>query len=112
MGYTSPKLAILQLKITQVKRGIVAKKKMLKCVNRSDNSKLVGGQCIRIRLKMAKKCGLYLDIFSCVKMKVFRSFFVFRLEMHIRCDDSTKLEQTGQIFWDSRCCLCARVSAF
>ena len=32
-------------------------------------------------------CGLYLDIFSCVKMNVFRSFFAFRLEMHVRCDN-------------------------
>ena len=30
---------------------------------RSDYSKEVGGQFIRIRLKIAKKCGLYLDIF-------------------------------------------------
>ena len=39
---------------------------------------------------MAKKCGLYLDIFSCVKMNVFCSFFAFRLEMHVRCDDQYK----------------------
>ena len=25
---------------------------------------------------------------------------------------STKLQQTGEVFWDSRCCLCAWVSAF
>ena len=25
---------------------------------------------------------------------------------------SAKLEQTGKIFWDSRCCLCAWISAF
>ena len=37
-----------------------------------------------------KKCGLYLDIFSCVKMNVFRSFFAFRLEMHVRCDNQYK----------------------
>ena len=48
-------------------------------VNRSEVS-------LRIRLKIAKKCGLYLDIFSCVEMNVFRSFFAFRLEMHVRCD--------------------------
>ena len=30
---------------------------------------------------------MYLDIFSCVKMNVFGSFFVFRLEMHVRCDN-------------------------
>ena len=45
---------------------------------------------MRIRLKIAKKCGLYLDIFSCVKMNVFRSFFAFRLEMHVRCDNQYK----------------------
>ena len=33
---------------------------------------------------------MYLDIFSCVKMKVFRSFFAFRLEMHVRCDNQYK----------------------
>ena len=42
---------------------------------------------IRIRLKIAKKRGLYLDIFSCVKMNVFRSFFAFMLEMNVRCDN-------------------------
>ena len=45
---------------------------------------------IRISLKMAKKCWLYLDIFSCVKIYVFRSFFAFRLEMHVRCDNQYK----------------------
>ena len=33
---------------------------------------------------------MYLDIFSCVKMTVFRSFFAFRLEMHVRCDNQYK----------------------
>ena len=33
---------------------------------------------------------MYLDIFSCVKMNVFRSFFAFRLEMHLRCDNQYK----------------------
>ena len=45
---------------------------------------------MRIRLKIAMKCGLYLDIFSCVKTNVFRSFFAFRLEMHVRCDNQYK----------------------
>ena len=35
-------------------------------------------------------CGLYLDIFSCVKMNVCRSFFAFMLEMHVRCDNQYK----------------------
>ena len=42
------------------------------------------------RLKIAKKCGLYLDILSCVKMNIFRSFFAFMLEMHVRCDNQYK----------------------
>ena len=29
---------------------------------------------------------MYLDIFGCVKINVFRSFFTFRLEVHVRCD--------------------------
>ena len=33
---------------------------------------------------------MYLDIFSCVKINVFRSFFVFRLETHVRCDNQYK----------------------
>ena len=33
---------------------------------------------------------MYLDIFSCVKMNIFRSFFAFRLEMHVRCDNQDK----------------------
>ena len=45
---------------------------------------------MRIRLKIAKKCGSYLDIFSCVKINVFRSFFAFRLEIHVRCDNQYK----------------------
>ena len=44
----------------------------------------------RVGLKTAKKCGLYLDVFSCVKMNVSRSFFAFRLEMHVRCDNQYK----------------------
>ena len=31
-----------------------------------------------------------MDIFSCVKMNIFRSFFAFRLEMHVRCDNHYK----------------------
>ena len=58
--------------------------------HRSDYSKEVGGKFIRICLKIAKKCGLYLDIFSCVKMNVFCMFFTFRLEMHVRCDNQYK----------------------
>ena len=56
----------------------------------SDYGKQVGGEFITIGLKIAKKCCLYLDIFSCVKIDVFRSFFVFRLEMHVRCDNQYK----------------------
>ena len=67
---------------------------------------------MRICLKIAKKCGLYLDIFSCVKMNVFRSFFAFMLEMRVRCDNQYKTGADKEIFWDSRCCLCAWVSAF
>ena len=48
---------------------------------------------IRIGLKIAKKYyWLYLDIFSCVKIYVFHSFFAFRLEMHVRCDNQYKTE--------------------
>ena len=31
-----------------------------------------------------------MDIFDRVKMRVFRSFFAFRLEMHFRCDNQYK----------------------
>ena len=80
----------------------------------SDYSKKAGGHFIRIRLKIAKKCGSYLNIFSCVKINGFFSL-VFSLSGSRCMSDaitSTKLEQTGKIFWDSRCCLCAWVSAF
>ena len=54
---------------------------------------------IRIGLNIVEKCGLYLDIFSCVKMKVLRSFFAFMLEMHVRCDNQYKTAaDTGAIF--------------
>ena len=33
---------------------------------------------------------MYLDIFSCVKMNIFRSFFAFLLEMHVRCNNQYK----------------------
>ena len=33
---------------------------------------------------------MYLDVFICVKINVFRSFFAFRLEMHARCDNQYK----------------------
>ena len=78
----------------------------------SDYSKEVGGQFIWIRLKIAKKCGLYLDIFSCVKMKFFARFSLSCSRCMSDAITSTKLEPTGKIFWDSRCCLCAWVSAF
>ena len=85
MGHISTKLAILQLKITQVsENGVLLPRKNVEVCEQ------VRGQCLRIRLKIAKKCGLYLDIFSCVKMNGFRSFFAFRLEMHVRCDNQYK----------------------
>ena len=31
-----------------------------------------------------------MDIFSCVKMNVFRSLFAFWREMHVRCDNEDK----------------------
>ena len=65
----------------------------------SDYSKQVGGQLIRIGLKISKKCWLYVDIFSCVKINVFRSFFAFRLAMHVRCDNQCKTGAVrGNIF--------------
>ena len=33
---------------------------------------------------------MYLDIFSCVKINVFLSFFALRLEMHVRFDNQYK----------------------
>ena len=38
---------------------------------------------------------MYLDIFRCVKIDVFRSFFAFRLEMHVRCDNQYKTGADG-----------------
>ena len=40
---------------------------------------------MRIRLKTAKKCCLYLDSLSYVKSDLFRPFFAFRLKIHVRC---------------------------
>ena len=39
---------------------------------------------------MGEKCGLYLDIFSYVKMNIFHWFFAFMLKMHVRCDNQYK----------------------
>ena len=82
------------------------------CSHRSDYSKKVGGHFIRIRLKIAKRCGLYLDIFSSVTNNVFRSFSLSGSRCMSDAIIRTKLEPTGKIFWDSQCCLCAWVSAF
>ena len=38
---------------------------------------------------------MYLDIFSGVKINVFRSFFAFRLEMNVRCDNQYKTGADG-----------------
>ena len=38
---------------------------------------------------------MYLDILSFVKINVFRSFFAFRLEMHVRCDNQYKTGADG-----------------
>ena len=94
---------------------IIEKKMRPRSALWSDYSKYVGGQFIRIRLKIAQKCCFYLDIFNCVKINVFHSFFAFRLQMHVRCDNQYKTgswSRQGKYFWDSRCRLCAWVSAF
>ena len=56
-------------------------------VNRFDYSKKVGGQFLRICLKIVKK--------KCVKIYVFRSFFTFRLKMNVRCDNQYKTGPDG-----------------
>ena len=42
-----------------------------------------------------KKCCLYLDNFSCVKINVFRSFFYLRREIHVRYDNQNKTGADG-----------------
>ena len=37
----------------------------------------------------------YLDIFSCVEINVYRSFFAFTLKMHVRCDNQYKTGADG-----------------
>ena len=39
---------------------------------------------------------MYLDIFSCAKINVFRLFVVLRLEMHVRCDNQYKTGADGE----------------
>ena len=57
----------------------------------TDYSRQVRVHVVRIRLKIAERKGcLYLDIFRCVKINVFRPCFVFRLKMHVRCDNQYK----------------------
>ena len=46
-----------------------------------------------------KGVGLYPDIFSCVTINVFRSFFAFRLEMHVRCGSQYKTGADGENLW-------------
>ena len=45
--------------------------------------------------KNNEKCCLPLDILSCVKIKVFRLFFAFRLEIRVRCGDKYKTGADG-----------------
>ena len=75
---------------------------------RSDYSKK-----IRIHLKIAKKqfC-LYLDIFSCVKINVFCSFFAFRLKMYVRCDNQYQTGADGGNILGQRMLFVSCVSAF
>ena len=42
-----------------------------------------------------KKCCLYLDIFSCVKINVFRSFFAFQARDACHCDNQYKTGVDG-----------------
>ena len=64
----------------------------------SEYSKEVWGQFLKICLKIAKKCWLYLHIFSCVLINTFHSFLTFRLKMHVRCDNQYKTWADGKYF--------------
>ena len=87
------------------KRRIVAKKK--KCES------VWTGHFIRIRLKIAKRCWLYLNICVCVcKSTFFARFSLSDSRCMSDAITSIKLKQIVEIFWDSRCCLSAWVSAF
>ena len=55
-------------------------------MHRSDYSEKGGGQFLRIGLKIARKCRLYLDSFSCVKI----NYFAFRLEIRVTGDNQYK----------------------
>ena len=77
-----------------------------------DHCKQARVHVMRNSLKIATKCCLYLGIFSCVKVTFFARFSLSDSRCMTDAITSTKLELTGEIFWDSRCCLCAWVSAF
>ena len=64
---------------------------------------------MRIRLKIAKKCCLYLDILSCVNVDVFAHFWLSGSRRMSDATTSTKLELTGKVFWDSRSMLFERM---
>ena len=82
-------------------------------VNRLDNSKKVGGQFIRICLKIVKKVLCIIWIFLAVwKLTFFARFSLSDSRWMADAITSTKLDQTGEIFWDSGCCLSAWVSEF
>ena len=53
---------------------------------------------IRVRLKIANKCWLYLGIFSCVKITFFARFSLSDSRCMSDAIASTKLEHTGEIF--------------
>ena len=43
----------------------------------------------------SKKVLVVSEYFSCVEINIFRSFFAFRLKMHVRCDNQYKTGTDG-----------------
>ena len=59
-----------------------------------------------------KKCWLLVDILAVCKLTFFAGFSLSDLSCMSDVITSTKLEQTGEIFFDSGSCLSAWVSTF
>ena len=76
----------------------------------SECRKVLPGQVIRIRLKIVKRCFLFLDIFSSVKIYFSACFSLSGSRSMSDAITSRELEKRGELFWDSRCCLGAWVS--
>ena len=63
--------------------------------------------------KNSQKVLVVSEYFSCVEINIFRSFFAFRLEMHVRCDNQYKIDaDRGNILGQPMLFVCMGICVF